>query len=131
MLETMKQRFDLLAKDGWTADLSTYPNDQIGLLTMVKHPTYGGPMFLADAFRKLGYDWKMEFQSGRTNVYLGEINIGLIFGWPSDQTYSIACNGHAVIQNQNYGKDFEAAKNFFRMSVPEPCREHLKFVRVV
>lgn len=71
----------------------------------------------------------MEFQVGRTAVYLGEIYIGMVFGWAGTQTYSIACSGHAVIQDQHYGTDFEAAKNFFRMSVPEPCREHLKFLR--
>lgn len=71
----------------------------------------------------------MEFQTGKTSVYIGEIYIGMVFGCSSEQTYSIACNGHAVIQDQLYGKDFEAAKNFFRMSVPEPCREHLKFLR--
>lgn len=71
----------------------------------------------------------MEFQAGLTKVYIGEIYIGMICGWASDQTYSVACSGHAVIQDQHYGKDFEAAKNFFQMSVPEPCREHLKFLR--
>lgn len=57
MCGPMKQRFDLLAKEGWTADLSTYPDNQIGLLTMVQHPKHGGPMFIADAFRKLGWKW--------------------------------------------------------------------------
>ena len=57
MLQTMQHRFDLLAKEGWTADLSTYPDKQIGLLTMVQHPKHGGPMFIADAFRKLGWEW--------------------------------------------------------------------------
>lgn len=56
MLQTMQQRFDLLAKEGWTADLSTYPDKRIGLLTMVQHPKHG-PMFIADAFRKLGWKW--------------------------------------------------------------------------
>lgn len=69
-----------------------------------------------------------KFQFGRTFVYMGEINIGTILGSASDGTYSIACSGHAVIKEQNYGRDFEAAKNFFRMSVPEACRDHLKFV---
>ena len=57
MLETMQQRFELLAKEGWTADLSTYPDKRIGLLTMVQHSKHGGPMFIADAFRLLEWKW--------------------------------------------------------------------------
>ena len=53
----MQHRFDLLAKEGWTADLSTYPDKRIGLLTMVQHSKHGGPMFIADAFRLLEWKW--------------------------------------------------------------------------
>lgn len=70
----------------------------------------------------------MEFQAGKTEVRLGELYLGMIFGYANDQTYAVACSGHTVIQFQFYEKDFEAAKNFFRMSIPEPCREHLKFI---
>lgn len=56
MLQTMQQRFDLLAKEGWTANFAG-TDKQIGLLTMVQHSKHGGPMFIADAFRKLGWKW--------------------------------------------------------------------------
>lgn len=77
-----------------------------------------------------------KFQFGLTRVFLGEFELGTIFGDISKFSYTVNSNSHAVARihaNQNYGGDFEKVKNFFIMSFPPEIREtvkpHLKFIK--
>lgn len=62
-------------------------------------------------------------------VFIGEIQIGTITFDPqnSSEPWFAECANHAAIKQNSYSRE-EQAKNFFRMSVPVPCRSSVRFI---
>lgn len=71
---------------------------------------------------------KPTFVVGKTRVFIGDIQIGSIFGSLSDLSYEITFQTVSGERHQKmHNVSFEDTKEFFRMIVPAPVRDFLRF----
>ena len=71
---------------------------------------------------------KSTFIVGKTRVFIGDIQIGSIFGSVSDFSYEIVFQAVSGEKRQKvHNVSFEDSKKYFRMMVPVAARDLLQF----